>query len=102
MVLGSLDTILAWVGNIKRTREGRDLNSRSMARVGLELLKSAIIELLGEHPNGLPNVKVADLLDIHSERRGVQRDYLSWSVLSLLMTEGRIQQQGKNYLLPQG
>jgi hypothetical protein len=71
---------------------------KSMAQEGLTLLESAVIELLEEFPEGLQNVEVAERLDIHSEREGEQKDYLSWSILSLLMADGRVQKVGNKYI----
>jgi len=66
------------------------MTSEQKAQEGLKLLKAAILELLRTHPEGLRNIDIATKLDIRTDREGKQKDYLSWSVLSLLMKEGAV------------
>jgi hypothetical protein len=56
----------------------------------LELLKTAIVELAKANPAGITNSDAASLLGLRSDYRGKQKDYLSYSVLGLLMREGKI------------
>ena len=63
-------------------------------------LKDAIEELLVQHPEGLRNFEVAEELDLHSSQDGKQKDYLSWSLLGLLMREGRVAREGLLYRIP--
>lgn len=60
------------------------------AQLGLELLKTAILELARANPNGITNSDAASLLGLRSDYQGKQKDYLSYSVLGLLMREGQI------------
>lgn len=60
------------------------------AQLGLEFLKSAVLELVRANPEGLSNSDVASLLGLRSDYRGRQKDYLSYSVLGLLLREGRV------------
>lgn len=60
------------------------------ARVGLSLLKEAIVQLVDDSPNGISNSEVAKALDLESDFEGEQQNYLSWAVLGLLVNEGRI------------
>jgi len=60
------------------------------AQQGLTLIKNAIVEYIREHPNGVTNAEIARNLGIESDYEGKQRDYLSWSVIGLLLREGRI------------
>ncbi len=60
------------------------------AQLGLHLLKTAILELAKANPAGITNSDAASLLGLRSDYRGKQKDYLSYSVLGLLMREGRI------------
>lgn len=69
------------------------------AQQGLALVKQAIIDLIEEHPNGLRNAEIAEKLDLHSDYLGSQKDYLSWSVLGLLLNQGTIVRRGKLYFL---
>ena len=71
------------------------------ARAGLSMLKEAIVETIREHPDGLRNAEVADLLDLRSDYQGGQQDYLSWSVIGLLLNEGKVERkEDKRYVIP--
>jgi len=60
------------------------------AQLGLDFLKSAILELARANPRGISNSDAARLLGLRSDYRGRQKDYLSYSVLGLLLREGRL------------
>lgn len=60
------------------------------AQLGLEFLKNAILELARANPAGLSNADAASLLGLRSDYLGRQKDYLSYSVLGLLMREGKV------------
>jgi len=60
------------------------------AQLGLELLKTAILELAKANPAGITNSDAASMLGLRSDYRGKQKDYLSYSVLGLLMREGKV------------
>lgn len=60
------------------------------AQLGLQLIKTAILELAKATPEGITNSDAASLLGLRSDYRGKQSDYLSYSVLGLLMREGKI------------
>jgi hypothetical protein len=59
-------------------------------QLGLNLIKTAILELAKANPEGITNSDAASLLGLRSDYRGKQKDYLSYSVLGLLMREGKI------------
>lgn len=61
------------------------------AQLGLELLKSAILEMARANPGGILNSDAASLLGLRSDYLGKQKDYLSYSVIGLLMREGKIE-----------
>ena len=63
------------------------------AQLGLELLKNAIVELARANPRGITNSDAASLLGLRSDYRGRQKDYLSYSVLGLLLREGRVKRR---------
>jgi hypothetical protein len=67
----------------------------------LNLLKEAILITLENHPEGLTNAQIADLLDIRSDYKGGNKDFLSWSVLGLLLNAQRIERKGRKYFLAQ-
>lgn len=60
------------------------------AQLGLQLLKTAILELAKANPDGVTNSDVASLLGLRSDYRGRQKDYLSYSVLGLLLREAKV------------
>lgn len=60
------------------------------SHVGLDLLKQAILELLQQYPAGLTNIEIARALDLESDFEGGQKNYLSWSILGLLLSEGAV------------
>jgi uncharacterized protein len=66
------------------------------AQLGLELLKSAILELARVNPEGITNSDAASLLGLRSDYRGKQKDYLSYSVLGLLLREGKIKREANS------
>ena len=75
-------------------RRSRELNTPSgtveKAQMGLDLLKSAVMELALANDEGLTNSDVAHTLGLQSDYLGGSKDYLSWSLLGLLMREGRM------------
>jgi hypothetical protein len=70
------------------------------AQQRLSLLKEAILEVLENHPEGLQNAQVATLLDLKSDYKGGNKDYLSWSVLGLLFNANQVERVGRRYTLP--
>ena len=60
------------------------------AQLGLELIKTAVFELAKANSEGITNSDAASLLGLRSDYRGKQKDYLSYSILGLLMREGKI------------
>jgi hypothetical protein len=61
------------------------------AQLGLQFLKTAIFDLARANPTGITNSDVASALGLRSDYRGRQKDYLSYSVLGLLLRDGRIE-----------
>lgn len=60
------------------------------AQMGLELMKAAVLELAKANPDGIKNSDAAKYLGLQSDYGGGSKDYLSYSVLGLLMKEGRV------------
>lgn len=58
------------------------------AQLGLALLKSAVLELAKANPKGISNSDVASSLGLRSDYGGGSKDYLSYSLLGLLMRDG--------------
>ena len=71
------------------------------AQIGLEFIKSAIVELIRTNTDGITNADAASLLGLRSDYRGRQKDYLSYSVLGLLLREGKIRREGNKHITNQ-
>ena len=61
------------------------------AQLGLALLKGAVLELARANSDGVTNADTASVLGLRSDNRGNQKDYLSYSVLGLLLREGEVE-----------
>jgi hypothetical protein len=60
------------------------------AQLGLELLKTAVLDLTRVNPEGVTNAETASLLGLRSDYRSRQKNYLSYSILGLLLREGKV------------
>ena len=65
------------------------------AQMGLELVKSAVMELAKANPDGIKNSDAAKYLGLQSDYGGGSKDYLSYSILGILMKEGKIKRNEK-------
>ena len=65
------------------------------AQDGLALIKQAIVAELAAHPYCLSNAEIVSRLDLESDFEGQNRNYLSWSILGLLIGEGKVSYSGK-------
>ena len=63
---------------------------REKAQIGLSLLKDAVLEFAKANQDGIQNSDVASLLGLRSDYGGGSKDYLSYSILGLLMREGKV------------
>ena len=59
--------------------------------MGLALIKEAILDHLEAHRDGLRNAELAHGLGLESDHAGQQRDYLTYSVLGLLLKECQVE-----------
>lgn len=77
----------------KKTRTAVVLPSgaKEKAQLGLALLKEAVLEFAKVNPKGISNSDAASLLGLRSEYGGGLKDYLSYSVIGLLMREGKLE-----------
>jgi len=75
------------------------MNANQKAQLGLATIKEAILEILEEHRGGLKNSEIADMLGLRSDYLGGQKDYLTWSVLGLLLNDHIIQRKDRRYIL---
>jgi hypothetical protein len=54
----------------------------------LKLLKDSINLLAEENPNGVTNSDCSHYLGLQSDNEGKQQDYLTYSIIGLLLKEG--------------
>lgn len=75
-----------------RVREALNVPTgvREKAQIGLALLKDAILELAKANQSGVSNSDASKALGLQSDYGGGSKDYLTWSVLGLLMREGKL------------
>ena len=78
---------------------GNPMTPREKAKSGVKLLEEAVLELLTAHPEGLRHADIVRALDIPSDYLGNQKNYLSWSVMGLLMNARRIRRAGNRYFV---
>jgi hypothetical protein len=60
------------------------------SQIALEHLKSAVFETTRANKDGITNYEVAKCLGLQSDYGGGSKNYLSYSVLGILMREGKI------------
>jgi uncharacterized protein len=70
------------------------LGVKEKAQLGLALLKGAILEFAKANQRGITNSDAASLLGLHSDYGGGSKDYLPYSVIGLLMREGKLERTG--------
>jgi hypothetical protein len=69
------------------------------SQMALELMKAAVMELAKANPTGITNSDAAKYLGLQSDYGGGSKDYLSYSVIGLLMKEGRlVRNQNKKHV----
>lgn len=56
----------------------------------MDLIKEAVVELVKANSDGVTNAYCAKAMGLQSNYGGGAKDYLSYSVLGLLMEEGRL------------
>lgn len=64
---------------------------KEKAQLGLNLLKESVLELAKANPEGISNSDTASVLGLRSDYGGGSKDYLSYSVIGLLMREGKLE-----------
>lgn len=63
---------------------------REKAQLGLRMLKEAVLEFAQANANGVTNSEVVKTLGLQSDYAGGSKDYLTWSLLGVLMREGKL------------
>lgn len=66
------------------------MNTKEKSIYAVSLLKEAILEVISNNPQGIGNSEVARLLELESDFEGSQKNYLSWSIIGLLVNEGKV------------
>ena len=67
-----------------------DSTAEEAAQAGLHQIENAILQLLADKPEGLRNAEVAAALDLQSDFRGRQRNFLTYSILGGLVAQGKV------------
>jgi hypothetical protein len=70
--------------------------SKERAKMGLDLLKDAVLELARANKDGITNADAAKSLGLQSDYQGGSKDYLSWSIIGMLMREGKLKRVNRN------
>jgi hypothetical protein len=65
------------------------------AQMGLEILKAAVMEFAKANNDGITNSDAAKYLGLQSDYGGGSKDYLSYSILGLLMKESRVERNSR-------
>ena len=60
------------------------------SKLALAELKNVILETIKQNPKGIGNSDIAKLLMLESDFEGKQKNYLSWSIIGLLVNEGKV------------
>ncbi len=81
------------LGKKSRTAIVLPSGAKEKAQLGLALLKEAVLELAKANPKGISNSDTASLLGLRSDYGGGSKDYLSYSVIGLLMREGKVERE---------
>lgn len=64
--------------------------TKEKAQLGLALIKESVLELAKANPTGISNSDAANLLGLRGDYGGGSKDYLSYSVIGILMREGKL------------
>lgn len=70
------------------------MTPQEQAAAGVGYLKAAILDYLASHREGARHSDIVQDLGLQSHYEGANRNYLSWSVLGLLIAEGRVRYEG--------
>lgn len=79
------------LGRKSRTLVVLPSGAKEKAQLGLALLKEAVLEFAKVNPKGISNSDAASLLGLRSDYGGGSKDYLSYSVIGILMREGKLE-----------
>ena len=71
------------------------------AAKGPALLKEAVLDYLILHPEGVKNSDIVHAFDLQSDQNGKQKNYLSWSILGVLMRDRTVEKRRGSYFMKQ-
>jgi uncharacterized protein len=60
------------------------------SQAGLDMIKDAILSELKHHAHGMTNAEITRNLGLESDSEGKMKNYLAWSILGILLHEGKI------------
>ncbi len=66
------------------------MTPREQSVHAVQMLKQSIMAYLSLHPDGAKNAEIAEDLKLKSDFEGKQKDYLSYSLLGLLIGESKV------------
>lgn len=70
------------------------MSNYEKAQSGLKAIKEAVVEELKQHPDGMSNAELVITLGLESDFEGQNRNYLSWSIHGILISEGKVKYSG--------
>ena len=70
--------------------------SEEKAQIALQLLKSTVPEFARANPNSVTNADAASLLGLRSDYGSGSKDYLSYSILGMLMRDGMLRRYSQS------
>jgi hypothetical protein len=89
---GTLYNTVIPTGAIRRVQNNINIPTGLIekAQIGLSLLKDSLEEFTKANPEGITNSDAAHYLGLQSDNNGKQQDYLTYSLLGILLKERRI------------
>ena len=66
------------------------MSTLDKSKQAVSLLKEAVLETIKQNTNGIGNSDLARQLKLESDFEGSQKNYLSWSIIGLLVNEGKV------------
>lgn len=71
------------------------ITARAKAEMAIALLKEAILDYLENHPEGVGNADLAGDLNLRSDQDGEHRNFLTYSLLGMLINEQLVEKIGE-------
>jgi len=66
------------------------------AQMALNMLKEVVLEVAKANPTGVTNSDITKALGLQSDYGGGSKDYLAWSLIGILMREGRLKRESNS------